>query len=104
MTVAPDATHSLDTHPSGIAVYFSRVIQSMARLAPEEIVVEGETGLLVGNHASEVGAALEKLLAERELAAGMGRRARQLIEARATDDIMAEASERVYLEALRSRS
>ena len=44
MTVAPDATYSLDTHPSGIAVYFSRVIQSMARLAPEEIVVEGETG------------------------------------------------------------
>ena len=69
-----------------------------------EIVRHGETGLLVGNHASEVGAALEKLLAERELAAGMGRRAREFIEARATDDIMAEASERVYLEALRSRS
>ena len=69
-----------------------------------EIVRHGETGLLVENQAREVGAALEKLLAERELAAGMGRRARQFVEARATDDIMAEASERVYLEALRSRS
>ena len=69
-----------------------------------EIVLESETGLLVENQAGEVGAGLEKLLADRELAAGMGRRARQFVEARATDDIMAEASERVYLEALRGRS
>ena len=37
-----------------------------------EIVLEGETGLLVENQTREVGAALEKLLADRELAAGRG--------------------------------
>ena len=68
-----------------------------------EIVREGETGLLVRNQASEVGKALEKLLAERELAASMGRRARQFVEARATDDTMAAATEGVYFEALRPR-
>ena len=48
MTVAPDATYSLDTHPSGIAVYFSRVIQSMARLAPEELLSRVKPGCWLG--------------------------------------------------------
>lgn len=67
-----------------------------------EIVREGETGLLVRNQTREVGAALEKLFAEPALAAGMGRRARQFVEAAATDDIMAARSESVYLQVLGS--
>jgi len=65
-----------------------------------EIVRDGETGLLVRNNALEVGAALEKLNANREEARAWGARGRRFIETTATDDIMAERSEQVYLRAI----
>ena len=65
-----------------------------------EIVREGETGLLVRNLSPEVGAALEKLFAGRAEASAMGARGRRFVETAATDDIIAERTEQVYLQAI----
>ncbi len=45
--------------------------------------------------------ALEKLLANRAAAAAMGRAGRRWAEAEASDDIMAQRTEQVYLRAVR---
>ncbi len=68
-----------------------------------EIVRDGETGLLVRNLALEVGAALEKLFVDRPEARAMGARGRRFVETWATDDIMAERSEEIYLQAIGER-
>lgn len=68
-----------------------------------EVVRHDETGMLVNNTAAEVGAALEEIFRARGEARLMGNRARDWVEAHATDGIMAEQTEQSYLKAINQK-
>ncbi len=65
-----------------------------------EIVVHGETGLLVDNDAALIRAAVEGLLADENLAARLARAGRALVEQRFTIEQMARGTVSVYRKVL----
>jgi len=83
------------------------VIEAMASSLPvvasrirplTEIVIEGQTGVLVPpDDAAALGSALNHLIAHPEVAASLGRRGRQIVEQQFTDRMMVRAHEDLYL-------
>lgn len=65
-----------------------------------EIVIHGETGLLVDNDATAIRAAVESLLVDDALAAKLARAARAMVEQRFTIEQMAHATLAVYRKVL----
>lgn len=100
-----------DLQRAGLFVYISReeglgsaVLLAMMHGVPvvtsrvgglPEIVEDGRTGFLVDNDAAEIARAIRKLVAQPELAAEMGRRAREFAE-RFSVDRMVDETIRVY--------
>jgi hypothetical protein len=107
-TDMPDASAFLYlTHSEGLG---SAILMAMAHGVPviasrvggiPEIVIDGETGLLVENHPAEVAAAITRVQGDPLFAARLGRNARRTIEAGFTPRHMADKTIRVYEQVLK---
>jgi L-malate glycosyltransferase len=104
------ASTTVSVMPSLSEALSNVVLESMAAGAPTvatrvggtpEAMTDGVTGLLVPPGDSRaMAAAIARLLSEPELAAALGRAARQTVEDRFSADRMVEATEQLYMELL----
>jgi glycosyltransferase involved in cell wall biosynthesis len=83
------------------AMAAGRAVVSSAIGGTDELIDDGETGLLVQpGDAGALAAALRRLLSDSTLRASSARRARQRVERDFTSDAMARSVERIYEELL----
>jgi glycosyltransferase involved in cell wall biosynthesis len=85
------------------AMATGRAVVAVRMPATEELVVDGETGLLVDDDPEALAAAVIRLLQDAKLSEEMGRKGRERVLRRYSLDKMVRAYEELYFETVRGR-